>query len=178
MSLSHRAVATLALAVSVGGCRPADPPRPDTRPAAAAPEAAAPEVPATQPAASRFAPPADGKLTPKQVDLYVATQKRAAEILGRSQADPQALTADQVIAIATTDERAARDLGYDLDEYRWIKARVLESQPIPAGEGQEVLTQIAAAAGHGVQKLGNAAPRAGADDVARAHNRQLLDGAR
>ena len=55
---------------------------------------------------SRFAPPADGQLTPAQLDRYLRVRRSSA---GRS------------------DLQAARSVGVDPDEYAWIRARVIEA---------------------------------------------------
>jgi hypothetical protein len=54
----------------------------------------------------KFAPPADGILTDRQIDKYVAVLRAAR---GRTEAD------------------AASALGVDTDEHAWVRARVLEA---------------------------------------------------
>lgn len=54
----------------------------------------------------KFAPPADGLLSDRQIDRYIAVRRAAR---GRTEAD------------------AARALGVDPDENAWVRARVLEA---------------------------------------------------
>jgi hypothetical protein len=54
----------------------------------------------------RFRPPADGRLTPEQLDHYVRVRRAAR---GR------------------TDREAARALGIDPDEFFWVRGRILEA---------------------------------------------------
>jgi hypothetical protein len=63
---------------------------------------------------SRFKPPPDGKLTEKQIDLFLKVRPRERQIVDRT-GDPAA------------DARAARELGRDPAEYQWVKARVAEA---------------------------------------------------
>ncbi len=55
---------------------------------------------------ARFRPPADGLLTDAQIDQYIRIRRAAR---GR------------------TDVEAARAVGADLDEYAWVRARVIEA---------------------------------------------------
>jgi len=77
-----------------------------------------PEEPARKAAvparASRFMPPTDGKLTEKQIELFLKVRPREKQIADRT-GDPAA------------DVRAARELGRDSAEYQWVKARVAEA---------------------------------------------------
>ena len=77
-----------------------------------------PEEPArkaTVPArVSRFTPPPDGRLTEKQIDLFLKVRPREKQISDRN-GDPAA------------DAHAARELGCDPAEYQWVKARVAEA---------------------------------------------------
>jgi hypothetical protein len=75
------------------------------------------EEPAPQPAparVSRFTPPPDGKLTEKQIQLFLEVRPREKQIADR--------TWD-----ATADTRAAREMGRDPAEYQWVKARIAEA---------------------------------------------------
>jgi hypothetical protein len=62
----------------------------------------------------RFTPPPDGKLTEKQIQLFLAVRPREKQIVDQT-GDPAA------------DARAARELGRDPAEYQWVKARVAEA---------------------------------------------------
>jgi len=63
---------------------------------------------------SRFTPPPDGKLTEKQIELFLEVRPREKQI------------ADQTEDLAA-DVRAARELGRDPAEYQWVKARVADA---------------------------------------------------
>jgi len=63
---------------------------------------------------SRFTPPPDGKLTEKQIEIFLKVRPREKQI------------ADQTGDLAA-DVRAARELGHDPAEYQWVKARVADA---------------------------------------------------
>lgn len=63
---------------------------------------------------SRFTPPPDGKLTEKQIQLFLEVRPREKQIADE--------TGD-----AAADARAARELGRDPAEYQWVKARIAEA---------------------------------------------------
>src|SRR5688500_11779745 len=77
-----------------------------------------PEEPAPRAAVparvSRFTPPPDGKLSEKQIELFLKLRPREKQIVDRT-GDPAA------------DVRAARELGHDPAEYQWVKARVADA---------------------------------------------------
>jgi hypothetical protein len=74
-----------------------------------------PVRPAAVPArVSRFTPPPDGKLTEKQIQLFLKVRPREKQITDQ--------TGD-----AAADTRAARELGRDPAEYQWVKARIAEA---------------------------------------------------
>jgi hypothetical protein len=73
-----------------------------------------PAVPARPVLVLRFTPPPDGKLSEKQIDLFLKVRPREKQISDRT-GDPAA------------DVRAARELGRDPAEYQWVKARVAEA---------------------------------------------------
>ena len=62
----------------------------------------------------RFTPPADGKLSEQQIELFLQVRPREKQIADR--------TGD-----LAADARAARELGRDPAEYQWVKARVAEA---------------------------------------------------
>jgi hypothetical protein len=77
-----------------------------------------PEEPAHKPPpppqVSRFTPPPDGKLTEKQIELFLEVRPREKQI------------ADQT-RDAAADVRAARELRRNPAEYQWVKARIVEA---------------------------------------------------
>lgn len=73
-----------------------------------------PAVPARLDPVPRFTPPPDGKLTEKQIELFLEVRPREKRIADR--------TGD-----LAADARAARELGRDPAEYQWVKARVAEA---------------------------------------------------
>lgn len=73
-----------------------------------------PAVPARLDQVPRFTPPSDGRLTEKQIDLFLKVRPREKQISDQT-GDPAA------------DARAARELGRDPAEYQWVKERVAEA---------------------------------------------------
>lgn len=72
-------------------------------------------------ARAQYQPPADGRLTERQVERYLEVRERALRIReGRD--------------LATADLLAARELGYNPKELRWIEERVLEARVSHLGE--------------------------------------------
>lgn len=72
-------------------------------------------------ARAQYRPPADGRLTERQVERYLEVRERALRIReGRD--------------LATVDLLAARELGYNPKELRWIEERVLEARVSHLGE--------------------------------------------
>jgi hypothetical protein len=102
MALRRRTLvfaAVLPIGLSAAGCRRQEPGKaasPVSRAAATAEAALRPG----------FAPPADGLLTDRHLDLYVKVRRAARE---RSESD------------------AARALGVDADEFAWVRARIIEA---------------------------------------------------
>jgi hypothetical protein len=128
-----------------------------------------------------FTPPADGRLTADQVKTFIAVRRRALATVaapGESAADPAATLA-RALAGLTSEATAAADLGVDLDEYRWVSARVAEVEP--AGGGGDVLASITAAISRAGESSNSSETgqreRAAADELQKArvaYNRQLL----
>lgn len=93
-----------------------------------------------------YQPPADGRLTERQVEMYLAVRKRELRIRevalqslkGKGeQADKESRKASPFEAVkalgdladvATADLRAAQELGHNPKELQWVKERVLEAQ--------------------------------------------------
>jgi hypothetical protein len=96
--------------------------------------------------APEYQPPADGRLTARQVEMYLEVRRREQKIRevalknlqskqSRAKAEKrdvglfEAMKAVGDLAdVATADLRAAQELGYNPKEYSWIKERVLEAQ--------------------------------------------------
>jgi hypothetical protein len=98
-----------------------------------------------QAADDSYDPPADGKLTEAQVQMYLKVREREKEIakVARTEAEAHAKKADaageksiggmmeafktlgSVADLATADIRAAQELGYNTAEYQWVKTTIL-----------------------------------------------------
>lgn len=96
--------------------------------------------------ADEYTAPADGRLTDKQIQMYVKVREREREIARVAREEMQKHEADakkagdqsvsglmaglgalgSVADFATADIRAAKDLGYNTQEYLWVKGKVLE----------------------------------------------------
>lgn len=83
-----------------------------------------------------YKPPGDGRLTEKQVRMYLDVRLREQRI--RAVASNSASPADA----ATADLRAAQELGFNLKEYQWVRDRVAEAGMLQAT--QELHRQVAA----------------------------------
>ena len=139
-SPSHAlAVVLISAALLVAGCK-GDPPEE---------EAAAPTRPMdvmNEVAKAKYDPPADGRLTEKQVEMYLAVKEREREIREASVremeekvqaqkaggqegglAESMASVGD-VVGLTMADLRAALELGHNPKEYTWVKDRVAEAQ--------------------------------------------------
>jgi len=141
------------------------------------------QAPESVPAARAFVPPADGRLTADQVKMYVAVRRRA--IAATPKAGPGDADAGQIaraLASLTSDATAAADAGVDLDEYRWVSARIAETDPAAASASAQILDALNAAISRAavVPASPDAAPAVSASaeqaTAARvAYNRRLLD---
>jgi hypothetical protein len=98
-----------------------------------------------QVADDKYTPPADGKLTDSQVQIYLKVRERERQIaqVAKKEAQQHAAAADKAgdkslsgmmegfktlssaAEMVTADIRAAKDLGYNTQEYLWIKGQVL-----------------------------------------------------
>jgi hypothetical protein len=105
----------LVAAAGIAGCGPAD-----------APPAPPSAAPLARPAAARdvYRPPADGRLTPQQVETYLSVLDRVRldRKAGKTPAPPDPLTS------VPPDLEAARGRGLNTEEFLWIKERVLEAE--------------------------------------------------
>ena len=168
-----------ALALAACQARPAESP-------AAAPEAAeAPQLSTAvagsgdAPSTSRFTPPPDGRLTTDQVRGYLGVRRRALEL---ARPEGAAIPLPQLLAtIPQAEARAASELDRDLQEYRWVQARVAEATG-PAGPADEVLRAIDQAVGKSgaqIQQIarsdGQRATRPESPDSVLAHNRVVVE---
>ncbi len=114
----RRAVAPVFLlfaAAALAGCGGSDAP---TAPPSAAP--------LPRPGASRdvYRPPADGRVTPQQVETYlgVVDRMRLDRKAGKTPASTDPLTS------VPADVAAARARGVNTEEFLWVKERVLEAE--------------------------------------------------
>ncbi|HEY2295043.1 MAG TPA: hypothetical protein VGM86_30435 [Thermoanaerobaculia bacterium] len=78
-----------------------------------------------------YRPPADGRLTRRQIAMYLEIQRREQEIR-KTGADG-----------ATAGLRAARELGYNPKEYAWVRDRVQDAEMLQTT--QALSRQVAAA---------------------------------
>ncbi|MEO8218510.1 MAG: hypothetical protein ABI718_15655 [Acidobacteriota bacterium] len=95
----------------------------------------------------QYKPPADGRLTDTQVQMYLKVREHEKQIaaIARKQVQDQAKkieaegdkslsgmvdsfkTLGSVADLATADIRAAQDLHYNTAEYMWVKGKILEA---------------------------------------------------
>jgi hypothetical protein len=73
--------------------------------------------------APAYKPPADGRLTRRQIKMYLAVQRRE-QALRRGGVDG-----------ATAGPRAAYELGYNPREYAWVRDRVSDAEMLRTTEG-------------------------------------------
>jgi hypothetical protein len=81
--------------------------------------------------AAEYRPPADGRLTRSQIEMYLDVQRREQE-LRKKGADG-----------ATAGLRAARELSYNPKEYAWVRDRALDAEMLQTTQG--LSRQVAAA---------------------------------
>lgn len=105
-------------------------------------------------AKAKYDPPADGRLTEKQVEMFLAVKAREREIREASIREIEAKTAAQkegegdlgqsmqsvgdVVGLTMADLRAALELGHNPKEYTWVEERVAEAQ---VAEANKVLSE-------------------------------------
>jgi hypothetical protein len=102
----------------------------------------------------KYDPPADGKLSEAQIQLYLKVREHEKQIVQVAKAEAQQhadkakkagdkslagmmeglKTIGSVADVATADIRAAKDLGYNTQEYLWIKGKVLEASSAAMSE--------------------------------------------
>jgi len=95
---------------------------------------------------STYQPPADGRLTDTQIDMYIAVRKHEGEMLASSaknvaEKSQKAKESSNGISssinsfeamqaamdFANLDFKAAKDLKYNPDEYEWVKQTILDT---------------------------------------------------
>lgn len=100
-----------------------------------------------------YTPPADGKLTREQVEMYMAVRQREQEIakVARERVEKGAeklknneksfsglmdgiKSLGSAADFFTADVRAAQELGYNTAEYEWVKSQVMEAVGSVVGE--------------------------------------------
>jgi hypothetical protein len=123
-------------------------------------------------AEDKYDAPADGKLTEAQIQLYlkvrehekqivqVAKQEAAQHAEKAKKAGEKSMagmfeglkTLGSVADIATADIRAAKDLGYNTQEYLWIKGKVLEAAGAEMSEKMTATIQASFASSYAETK--------------------------
>jgi hypothetical protein len=112
---SAASVLPLAIAAAIAGCgREEAPP---------APPSAAPLSRASE-ARDVYRPPADGRVTPQQVETYLAVLDRVRLDRKAGKAPPSS----DPLTTVPADIAAARARGLNTEEYLWVKERVLEAE--------------------------------------------------
>lgn len=140
----------------------------------------------------KYTPPADGKLTDAQVQMYMKVREREKAIAQEAKAQAQQhadaakkagdkslsgmlegfKTLGSVADMATADIRAAKDLGYNTQEYLWVKGQILAVSTAAIGEK---VTQAATA---GMDQAYNQTKKAydeAKDEQTKAMYKQTLD---
>lgn len=101
--------------------------RSDAEPAAA-PVSASPSLPSSSASAERFRPPKDGLLTNDQVSMFISVRERA-----RAERDARLARG---ASAASVDRDVVDELGFNYDEYKWVKARVDEVRRLDFSTGK------------------------------------------
>ena len=140
----------------------------------------------------KYTAPADGKLTDAQVQMYLKVREREKAIAQEAKAQAQQhadaakkagekslsgmlegfKTLGSVADLVTADVRAAKDLGYNTQEYLWVKGQILAVSTSAMGEK---LTQVATA---GMDQAYNQTKKAydeAKDEQTKAMYKQTLD---
>jgi hypothetical protein len=93
-----------------------------------------------------FRPPPDGRLTAGQVERYITVQKETAAAAAGLRLEDATSAAAQLADLATADLRAAKKLGWDAGEYRWVKETVAVARVPGAGMQLDGLVKTLTAA--------------------------------
>ena len=70
-----------------------------------------------------YTPPDDGRLTDAQIQMYMKVREHEKKIAEVAKAEMKAL--GSAADFMTADIRAAKDLGYNSQEYLWVKTQIL-----------------------------------------------------
>ncbi len=140
-----------------------------------------------------YEPPADGKLSDAQVQMYLKVREKEVAIaqVAREEAKKHAAAAEKAgekslsgmmaglktlgsaADMFTADIRAAKELGFNTQEYLWVKGQVLAASTSAMGEKmQESLAAQMDSAHAQMKKSYDEAT----DDQTRAMYKQMLDG--
>ena len=139
-----------------------------------------------------YTPPADGKLTDAQVQMYLKVRGHEKDIVqvAKAEAQKHAAAADKAgeksIAgfveglktmgsaadMLTADIRAAKDLGYNTQEYLWVKAQVLGVSTTAMAE--KLQQSMSASIDVSYKQMKKAYDEA-KDDQTRSMYKQMLD---
>lgn len=103
---------------------------------------------------AKYEPPADGRLTEKQVEMFLAVKEREREIReaavrevdakvkAQKEGEPDAAESTRsvgdVVGLTLADLRAALELGHNPKEYTWVSERVAEAQ---VAEANRILSE-------------------------------------
>jgi hypothetical protein len=128
-----------------------------------------------------FVPPSDGKLSASHVEAYIAVRRRALEIVKDESKDSSPLSL--LAKVPAAEARASGELRRDVDEYRWVQARIAEASAPELPEGSaSILKAIEASAIKRSAELQKAAAEerriptpAAPDPSVVAFNRSVLD---
>jgi len=140
----------------------------------------------------KYTPPKDGKLTDAQVQMYLKVREHEKDIarVAREQMQKHADAAKKngekslsglmegfkslgsVAEFATADIRAAKDLGYNTQEYLWVKGQILAASTAAMAQkmGNALSAQMDASYAQMKKAYDNAK-----DDQTKAMYKQMLD---
>lgn len=143
-------------------------------------------------AKDKYNPPADGRITDAQVQMYLKVRDRERQIAQVAKAEAQKhadaakkdgehsisgmmegfKTLSAAAEMVTADIRAAHDLGYNTAEYTWVKGKILDASLSAMGEktNQAMSAQMDAAYTQTKKAYDEAK-----DDQTRAMYKQMLD---
>src|SRR6266511_1831510 len=82
----------------------------------------------------KYDPPKDGKLTEAQIQMYLKVRQHEKDIakVAKEQMDQHSKAAGEFF---TTDIRADKDLGYNTQEYLWVKGQIMAASVTAFAEG-------------------------------------------
>lgn len=143
-------------------------------------------------AQAEYEPPEDGRLTEKQMEMYLEVQERAVEIRrvakqrmeGRVGQEKEAEGSDETPSlfealravgdlgdVMTAELRAAQEMGHNPAEYQWVQGQILEAQMARAGKEMQ---QGAAKAGRQFMEVLEAQLDNARDDEQREEIRRQI----